>query len=451
MKTHVSVFLYIFSVVCFTTYLLVSVYDLGCGVGWSLGIGLPCIFLIVVPWYPLAGVIVVLALGYGLPRYSKELGLIQANLPFVFLVCVFVLLGWQVWLFRRREVPQLVNHRMCQLLIVFMVWLFISFLVAKVIGFADGGGYELGHQPIQYAEAALLFFLTYGFAGNKKNSIILSFSLVCILVARCLVHGKSGVYLNNDVGSLIPMILPLAFLGAAITKRWILRFFFISGASYLFIMFIHSQNRAGAVAFIAAFLCLLWQLRNRYKYVLVVSVIVLVCWVSILPSSYIDRFRVMWDPATKHSTASLDRATIVSRLELWRGAIQLVKENPWFGVGVGNYPKVIDRYFENKKGDVTHNNYLNVASEAGLIGFILYLLLFGYAFVVSFKLAPSFNTVWPAFAAQMLQLSLVAYLVAGLFISRQDMLYAYVLIGWIASFDVNSFERNLVHQSGVES
>lgn len=66
---------------------------------------------------------------------------------------------------------------------------------------------------------------------------------------------------------------------------------------------------------------------------------------------------------------------VAERLSLWQAALNMAREHPWLGVGMGNYDIVYDRYrlinWEEPLGHA-HNYYLNMLAEAGLLGLLVY-------------------------------------------------------------------------------
>jgi putative inorganic carbon (HCO3(-)) transporter len=70
-----------------------------------------------------------------------------------------------------------------------------------------------------------------------------------------------------------------------------------------------------------------------------------------------------------------------SRIKLWKTAIMMIKEHPILGVGNGNYISRYDEYINKYKGlsynaytrYTTHNSYLKVWSELGIIGIVSFL------------------------------------------------------------------------------
>ncbi|HOU23232.1 MAG TPA: O-antigen ligase family protein [Anaerolineae bacterium] len=69
---------------------------------------------------------------------------------------------------------------------------------------------------------------------------------------------------------------------------------------------------------------------------------------------------------------------ILERMAHWQAAAAMFNDHPWLGVGTGNYPVAYPRYAVGRWRDPlghAHNYYLNVAAEAGLVGFVAYVLL----------------------------------------------------------------------------
>lgn len=74
---------------------------------------------------------------------------------------------------------------------------------------------------------------------------------------------------------------------------------------------------------------------------------------------------------------------LVERLAHWQAAQNMIKANPWWGVGLGNYTGAYEQYrlinWPNALGHA-HNIYLHTWAETGLIGLAAYVGL--WAFVV---------------------------------------------------------------------
>lgn len=75
-----------------------------------------------------------------------------------------------------------------------------------------------------------------------------------------------------------------------------------------------------------------------------------------------------------------DNFATVERLAHWQAAINMWRDHPWLGVGIGNYPITYPHYAVPRWDDPlghAHNYYLNVGAETGLLGLLAYLILIG--------------------------------------------------------------------------
>lgn len=93
---------------------------------------------------------------------------------------------------------------------------------------------------------------------------------------------------------------------------------------------------------------------------------------------------------------------VIERMAHWQAALDMWTDHPWLGVGIGNYAAVYPAYALPKWPDPlghAHNYYLNIAAEAGLIGLLAYLLLWGMTFYQAWKAVRATSGVWQAVAA----------------------------------------------------
>ena len=75
----------------------------------------------------------------------------------------------------------------------------------------------------------------------------------------------------------------------------------------------------------------------------------------------------------------------VERLAHWRAAQEMWRDNPWLGVGFGNYAVVYPAYAVGRWLDPlghAHNYLLNIGAEAGLVGITTYLIFWIFTFGV---------------------------------------------------------------------
>ncbi len=65
-----------------------------------------------------------------------------------------------------------------------------------------------------------------------------------------------------------------------------------------------------------------------------------------------------------------------TRIRLWQTSINMIKDKPIWGIGLGNFGKLFDHYKAEGVYDATchpHNDFLNAAVNSGLLGLLAYL------------------------------------------------------------------------------
>jgi putative inorganic carbon (HCO3(-)) transporter len=78
--------------------------------------------------------------------------------------------------------------------------------------------------------------------------------------------------------------------------------------------------------------------------------------------------------STAFSTRELSN---LGRIQIWKSTLESIARRPFLGVGIGNYPVVLNENVSaTKEGASAHSLYLDFASEIGVLGAVLLLLIF---------------------------------------------------------------------------
>jgi O-antigen ligase len=139
-----------------------------------------------------------------------------------------------------------------------------------------------------------------------------------------------------------------------------------------FVAVVTTQSRRGAALLIAAILVLFLLGQLGTLYLLPTGITQRLT--SFLPAVGVSDVRSI--EVTDANYASLER------LAFWQAALDMWRDHPVLGVGLGNYPIAYARYALPKWRMAlghAHNYYLNIAAEAGLIGLLGYLALWAAA------------------------------------------------------------------------
>jgi putative inorganic carbon (HCO3(-)) transporter len=144
------------------------------------------------------------------------------------------------------------------------------------------------------------------------------------------------------------------------------------------ICILYSYSREAYIA-LALALCFVAILRVRW---LIIPILALAfSWHTILPTAVTERVAMTYTNADEGEHAKLD-ASAQERIMLWSDAVELFKEHPLMGSGFLTYA---DMHRVGSYRD-THNFYLKMLVETGLIGVGLFVLQLALLFTEGIKL-----------------------------------------------------------------
>jgi len=204
----------------------------------------------------------------------------------------------------------------------------------------------------------------------------------------------------NPFGGFLGLVLPLA-LGSAgglalqglSTQKdrrgnLLLAVLLAALAGLILLGLLASWSRGAWLGFIGALGVLVWSFpRKPWQGALLISLGVLGVWfllvVGVLPASLAERltgfsadFSGFQD--VRGAVISNDNFAVIERLAHWQSALEMARQNPWVGVGFGNYENAYAEFalinWRFALGHA-HNYYLNLLAETGIIGLITYLVM----------------------------------------------------------------------------
>lgn len=204
------------------------------------------------------------------------------------------------------------------------------------------------------------------------------------------------------MGLLVPLALGLALgttdEGRRTRGRWLLSFvlyllaFVILGAALIM-----SWSRGAWLGSLAALavMVVFAPRRRLIGLMLLLTVIALggLAWgAGLLPESLVARLSGFSEYAQVYDVRGVDiteaNFAVLDRLAHWGAAVDMLRDHPWLGVGLGNYAPVYPAYarlnWPNALGHA-HNIYLNFAAETGLIGLAAYLLFWAAVIALTLR------------------------------------------------------------------
>jgi len=137
--------------------------------------------------------------------------------------------------------------------------------------------------------------------------------------------------------------------------------------STLYIALLLTFARGSYIAIIISFLILIflfWKYLHDKKIIILLCLSLLIFIIPVTPIA--DRF---------YSTFNLSEGSNAGRLEMWQIASNIGMNSFWSGIGLGNYSLAIDSEFDYRNPATAHNLYLDIFSEIGFLGLIVWLFL----------------------------------------------------------------------------
>jgi len=267
------------------------------------------------------------------------------------------------------------------------------------------------------------------------------------------VTGGPGWFANSGEFALqMGIFVPLsAYLFLAIrpfltrTKRGLLLLLPISGLASI----IASSSRGGLLAIAAVAIWAALRSRHRIRAIVGLVVVAPILWL-IVPSAMKARF----------STAGTD-ATSVLRLRYWKYGVEMAKDHPILGVGVGNWESYyrshyfvegdsLNRFNANGelKIEVAHNSFIEVGSQMGFIGLAAFLAVLASVIQVNHRTRAVLRPLGArgrllTLSARALDDGIIAFCIAGFFMSVA--FYPFVWFQLAMAIGLHSAAQNLVH------
>lgn len=292
-----------------------------------------------------------------------------------------VLSGWFVNMGIQRKTGFKFD-RFVIVLILFLVWCGVSLAFAVEPGVALSRVFTY----TQLALATLMFSSVVDTPGRMRGVywsfvIWVTFSTLLAVVMYYLgmTPNASGLVGNrNLLATYINVAIVCAYLLHQETRDGARRIVLVTCLPVLFLGLALTFSRAGLIVLVFALALVWYRVVRQRKFLLLVGTIGMMCMLTfVLPAAFWQRAGSIVPAIRKQED------TFGTRLRLWRVALRMVEDRPIVGVGPGNYVAAYPRYARG--GDrafeslVTHNAFMGIAAQTGVLGLGLFLLISGLA------------------------------------------------------------------------
>ncbi|WP_282173958.1 O-antigen ligase family protein [Cytobacillus firmus] len=189
-----------------------------------------------------------------------------------------------------------------------------------------------------------------------------------------------------------------------------------------------------AVLFGVFLLFLTTRLKTKVKMIILGTPMI---YILISVASWLFNLDVINIVMNRFKEATTDSGS--GRFDIWANGLGLFADSPFFGIGIYNYRSYSNNLFGIDH--YMHNTFLEVLTESGLLGFILYLLLFAAIFYTFYKnLNKSIDTRYLIFT-----LISMMILMSSLSLIVNESFFLFLAIVWRYFLENNRSVRNPNH------
>ena len=246
-------------------------------------------------------------------------------------------------------------------------------------------------------------------------------------------QGPGGLMADNNTFALgLNMVVPL-LVGIALAERGKLLRWLAAGMAFLCVVTIlFTFSRGGLLTLGAVGALLIWRSHRR----LAATVVLLLGIVGFFLFSS-PQLRQDYYARVQSIGAYEEDNSAQVRLMAWRDSLRVFREHPLLGVGPNNLETVFPTYSDGiHRFHVTHNAYLELLAECGWPSLVLFLLLLGVTLYRLERLRRFPSAPWVGIYAQMIQISIVAYMTGSLFLNMAYFDLIYHLVGISVSLEL---------------
>jgi drug/metabolite transporter (DMT)-like permease len=151
------------------------------------------------------------------------------------------------------------------------------------------------------------------------------------------------------------------------------------------------------------------------------------------------------------STTSFSAGSVAERLAMWQNSLAMFADDPWLGVGAGNWKLVSPAYGPMSKrvlrGDLffqrPHNDYFWILAESGPLALLCYLTVFVSALVLCVRVLRRSRSRNDVTAATALLFGLVLYMVIAFFSYPKERMVHTMLVSLMLAASLSLYSRTV--------
>lgn len=286
-------------------------------------------------------------------------------------------------------------------------------------------------KPEQLRILVIICTLSIAFYGIKGGL----FTVLTGGSARVWGPGGSLLFGNNELAIGLVIVTPfLYWMREVLTRRW--RLLLSLSILLCFVAILGSQSRGALLAVLAMGLFLGLKSKRPVQVTLGIGLLLLVG-IAFMPDSWTQRMDTI-------GTYRQD-SSAMERIWTWNTLWNVAVDRPLVGAGFRADARVVFGIYAPKDGEfeamagkifVAHSIYFQMLGEHGFPGLILFLSLWAATWRKASKTAALAKTLdefktWVPLLMQMVQVSLMGYMIGGAFLSLAYLDVAFYLMGFV--------------------
>ncbi len=166
----------------------------------------------------------------------------------------------------------------------------------------------------------------------------------------------------NDLAITLSLTIPVVLYLSVHTKSRAARILYLLYVPVVVLAVAFTGSRTGFVAMLVSFSAFLLAKWRTQVMIIPVLIIIFFNMPSLLPEQSLMRIQGIPQEITS--------GTLSGRTIIWEYGLDVFYDHPYFGTGVGTFNAVVPR---NRS---SHNAFLSIAVELGLVGIVIFILIF---------------------------------------------------------------------------
>ncbi|HKQ97198.1 MAG TPA: O-antigen ligase family protein [Candidatus Polarisedimenticolia bacterium] len=352
---------------------------------------------------------------------------------------VIIMGSWLLSVAVSRRIDLRLNGQILTM-VFFLAWSGLSILVASDNNVAV-------RQTLTYLQL-MLAMLMFGSVVKSLAALQRLLRTLVTAITLAAVHGlymyasgqaptTAGIVINrNGMAVYLTVAIACAYILYQVSQHGLERLALMIALPIQFVALALTYSRAGIIGLGVVVALVGYRLARQSGYLILGATAAMALVIAIgLPTAFYKRVESIG------SSVKNQEDTFGQRVELAGAGVRMISAHPFLGVGAGNFGIVLPRY--GRGGYLlgghwaSHNTYVGLAAESGVLALALFLGCLYFAFKDLRAVVRAGDQADPRLAllAIAVEVSIVAFLVSGLSGNHEKTKYFYLFLGLVLSLD----------------